>query len=406
MKQLVKELGLSALQSQGDLLGFYNGEELVFVESSWYVWTFIKRLWYYGLNYLRMSTWVEENLEKLMRIYRYQSHDFAFSSNEGLLHALGGARFTHLLNQTMGEAMQEAGFSQRFINEIAVPIMQFCFGQGVDMNAFAGIIALTGTDPGLWSVEGGNNLVCNELLSASKAQLISGTVLSVEEKTWQKGRSGHPANLYEVTYLSETGITTALYDILLIATPLQPEIAHITLQNFHPPIPDFSRRYHQTVTTLVHGRINTTYFGYQDPSQFELSSIFSMDNPKLFINSISVVSPVKKTAPKQPLGPPVWRVFSPEPLTEEQLNLLFSSYGALEEKKWLAYPQYSPPEKSPPIILHDQMYYLSGIERTASCIEMNVIAAKNVALLAHHRWYKKMDKVDQEDLHDRLKTEL
>lgn len=59
--------GLSALPSQGGLLGFHNGEELVFAESSWYVWTFLKRLWYYGLNHLRMSTWVEENLEKFMR---------------------------------------------------------------------------------------------------------------------------------------------------------------------------------------------------------------------------------------------------------------------------------------------------------------------------------------------------
>lgn len=209
-----------------------------------------------------------------------------------------------------------------------------------------------------------------------------------------------------MTYHSESGLTTDVYDIILIATPLQPEIANIAFHNFNPPIPEFSRHYHQTVTTLVHGHINATFFGYQDHSQFQLSSIFSMDYPKLFINSISIVSPVKKTAPKQPSGPPVWRVFSPEPLTKGQLSLLFSSYDSVFEKRWLAYPQYNPPEKSPPIILHDQMYYLSGIEWTASCIEMNVIAAKNAALLAHHRWYKKLDKVDQEDLQERLKTEL
>lgn len=72
------------------------------------------------------------------RIYGYQSQGYAFSSNEGLLHALGGARFTQLLNQTIGEAMQTAGFSEKFIHEIAVPIMEFCFGQGADMNTFVG----------------------------------------------------------------------------------------------------------------------------------------------------------------------------------------------------------------------------------------------------------------------------
>ncbi|KAJ6653147.1 hypothetical protein lerEdw1_010109, partial [Lerista edwardsae] len=114
----------------------------------------------------------------------------------------------------------------------------------------------------------------------------------------------------------------------------------------------------------------------------------------------------KGTAAEPTLGPPVWKVFSPKPLTKEQLHLLFVSYDSVEEKKWLAYPRYSPPEKTPPIILHDRMYHLNGIEWTASAIEMSAIAAKNAALLAHHRWYKKLDKVDQEGLQDRLKTEL
>ncbi|KAJ6653130.1 hypothetical protein lerEdw1_010092 [Lerista edwardsae] len=407
MKHFVKDLGLSTPQGEGGLLGIYSGDEFVFEESGWYVWNFLKLLWNYGLNPLRMYMWVEEILDKFMRIYRYQSHDYAFSSNEALLHALGGTSFMQLLNQTIGEAMQKAGFSQRFINEMVTPVMRVNYGQGTNVNGFVGAVSLAGADSGLWSVEGGNKLVCSGLLYASKAQLISGTVLSVEEKTRQKARSGNPAKLYEVTYHSKSGLTTELYDILLIATPLQRKIANITFPNFNPPIPEFSRHYHQTVATFVHGRINTTFFGYQDPSQFVLSSIFTMEHPKLFINSIGVVSPVKKgTAAEPTLGPPVWKVFSREPLTKEQLHLLFASYDSVEEKKWLAYPRYSPPEKSPPIILHDRMYHLNGIEWTASAMEMSAIAAKNAALLAHHRWYKKLDKVDQEGLQDRLKTEL
>ncbi|XP_066495505.1 prenylcysteine oxidase 1-like [Tiliqua scincoides] len=406
MKHFVKDLGLSTPQGQGGLLGIYNGDEFVYEESGWYIWNWLKLLWNYGLNPLRMYMWVEESLDKFMRIYRYQSHDYAFSTNEGLLHALGGASFMQLLNQTIEEAMQKAGFSQKFINELVIPVMRVNYGQGANVNGFVGAVSLAGADRGLWSIEGGNKLVCNGLLYASKAQLISGSVLSLEEKTRQKGRSGEPAKHYEVTYHSKSGLTTDLYDIVLIATPLQRKIANITFQNFNPPIPEFSRHYHQTVTTLVHGRLNATFFGYQDPSQFELSSIFTMENPKLFINSIGVVSPVKRTASKTALGPSVWKVFSPESLTKEELRLLFSSYDSVLEKKWLAYPRYSPPEKSPPIILHDRMYYLNGIEWTASAMEMSVIAAKNAVLLAHHRWYRKLDKVDQEGLHDRLKTEL
>ncbi|KAJ6651166.1 hypothetical protein lerEdw1_000746, partial [Lerista edwardsae] len=303
MKHFAEELGLPTLQRQFSPWGIYNGDEFVFEESGWYVWNVLRLLWHYGLNPLRMYMWVQEILDKFMRIYRYQSHDYAFSSNEALLHALGGTSFVQLLNQTIGEAMQKAGFSQKFINEMITPVMRFNYGQGAHINGFVGAVSLLGVDSGLWSVKGGNNLVCNGLLSASEAQLISGTVLSVEEKPRQKGRSGHPAKLYEVTYHSKSGLTTELYDILLIATPLQRQIANITFPNFHPPIPEFSRHYHQTVATFVHGRINTTFFGYQDPSQFVLSSIFTMEHPKLFINSIGIVSPVKKgTAAEPTLG--------------------------------------------------------------------------------------------------------
>lgn len=48
-------------------MGFYDGDGLVFEESGWYIWNFIKLLWHYGLNTLRMYLWEEEILDKFMR---------------------------------------------------------------------------------------------------------------------------------------------------------------------------------------------------------------------------------------------------------------------------------------------------------------------------------------------------
>ncbi|XP_026570904.1 prenylcysteine oxidase 1 [Pseudonaja textilis] len=402
MKHFVKELGLSVPQGQDGLMGIYNGEEFVFEESSWYVWTLLKLFWRYGLNPLRIYMWVEEVLEKFMRIYRYQSHDYAFSSPETLLHALGGTAFLHMLNQTIDESLQKARFSQAFINEMVTPIMRVNYGQSASINGFVGAVSLAGASGGLWSVEGGNKLVCSGLLYASKAQLVSGPVISIEAKTRPKGRAGGLTKQYEVTYNSTSGETSGVYDILLIATPLQRKIANITFRNFDPPIPEFSPPYHQTVATFVHGHINASFFGYRDPSQFSLKAILTMEDPHLFVSSLGVVSPVKGSH----LGPPVWKVFSHRLLTDEQLKLLFSSYDLVEVQKWLAYPHYAPPQKCPPFVLHDHMYYVNAIEWAASAMEMSAISAKNAALLAHHHWYNKMDRIDQEDLHERLKTEL
>lgn len=219
---------------------------------------------------------------------------------------------------------------------------------------------------------------------------------------------GDPAKLYQVTYNTVSGLTADTYDIVVIAAPLSRKMANITFKNFDPPVPEFPNPYHQTVTTLVHGRLNASFFGYRDPSAFHLGAIFTTENPKLFINSLGVVSPVEGVGGegKPPSQSAVWKVFSKEALTKEQLNLLFSSYDSVKAKRWLAYPRYSPPEKCPPVILHDKIYYLNGIERAASAVEMSAIAAKNAALLAYHRWYGNSDRIDQEDLHEKLKTEL
>ncbi|NXL88539.1 PCYOX oxidase, partial [Alectura lathami] len=407
MKHFAKELGLPAVPVPGGLMGIYNGEEFVFEESSWYIINVLKLLWHYGLNPLRMYMWVEDILDKFMRIYRYQTHDYAFSSYDRLLHALGGNEFTQILNQTIDEAMQKASFSQKYINEMVCPAMRVDYGQGVNINGFVGAVSLAAVGTGLWSVKGGNKLVCTGLIYASKAEVISGTVVSIEPKTRQ-GPTGDPVSLYHVAYDTASGLTGDIYDMVVIAAPLNRKMANITFKNFSPPVPEFSSPYHQVVATFVHGRLNASFFGYQDPSAFHFGAIFTTENPKLFINSVGIVSPVESKGGegKPALQSAVWKIFSGEVLTKEQLSLLFSSYDSVKVKKWLAYPHYSPPDKFPPIILHDNVYYLNGIEWAASAMEMSSVAAKNAALLAYHRWHGNADMIDQEDLHEKLKTEL
>ena len=49
-----------------------------------------------------------------------------------------------------------------------------------------GAVSLAGADSGLWAVKGGNKLVCSGLLQASKSNLISGSVMYIEEKIQTK----------------------------------------------------------------------------------------------------------------------------------------------------------------------------------------------------------------------------
>ncbi|TWW66015.1 prenylcysteine oxidase 1 [Takifugu flavidus] len=411
MKHFIEKIGIHQRKDVPSKMAIFDGKELTFEQSDWFIINFFRMLWRYGLSFLRMQMWVESVLDKFMRIYQYQQYGYSFSTVERLLHAMGGDGFLHLMNQTLEETMLGEGFSQIFLNDIVAPITRVNYGQSVRLNAFVGAVSLAGADPGLWAVDGGNKRVCSGLLYHSKSDLISARVTSISVKL-RPSKTGPTTTFYEVNYIEESGASHALYDVVVIATPLHQGKSDIAFPGFTPPIPShFPGRYHQTVSTLVHGKVNMSYLGSAEPaSKFTVSDILTTDSKGCAINSLSSVDPVH--IPQGYKRPPasedkVWKVFSPQPLSQEQLRDIFISWDSVSETRWLAYPSYrSLHRKAPPFILHDRMYYLNAVEWAASAMEMSAIAARNVALLAHHRWHQEAGKIDQEDLHARLRGEL
>ena len=53
----------------------------------------------------------------------------------------------------------------------------------------------------------------------------------------------------------------------------------------------------------------------------------------------------------------------------------------IAEKKWNAYPKFSPPERFAPFKLAPGVFYNNALENAASAMEMSAIAAHNSALL-------------------------
>ncbi|XP_043939064.1 prenylcysteine oxidase 1 [Protopterus annectens] len=406
MKDFARQLGLQERDSLVGLVGIYDGEAFTFEESSSFLTNIFRLYWRYGFSFIRLKMWLEDVLDKFMRIYRYQAHDHAFSTVENLLHALGGEQFTSMAQKSLAEVLLKAGYSQKFIDEMVTPVMRVNYGQNQDIGAFVGAVSLAGAQPDVWAVKGGNRLVCKGLIYAANSQLTEGRVTSIEYQN-RPSRAGGTISMYKLNY-EKPESSYGLYDIIVLAAPLHKNMANISFLNFSSPIGDFSGKYHQTVTTLVHGLLNVSFFGYKNPNEFTLTEILTTDSTKNFINSIGALSPVSASGDfKVNLSEPtVWKIFSPEQLTEQQLNLLFVSYSSKFERTWLAYPHYVPKELFPPIILHDNMYYLNSIEWAASAMEMSAIAARNIALLARHRWYQKADQIDQENLYEKLKGEL
>ncbi|XP_027881544.1 prenylcysteine oxidase 1 [Xiphophorus couchianus] len=411
MKQFIEKIGIPQRKDVPSKMAIFDGKELVFEESDWFIVNFFRMLWRYGFSFVRMQMWVESVLDKFMRIYQYQQYGYSFSTVEKLLHAMGGDGFLTLMNQTLEEAMMGDGFSQAFINDIVAPITRVNYGQSVRINGFVGAVSLAGVDSGLWAVDGGNKRVCSGLLYHSRSDLIPAKVGSISMKT-RPSKRGSTVSYYEINYVGESGSAHSLYDIVVIATPLHQGKSDITFSGFSPPIPThYPGLYHQTVATLVHGTLNMSYLGSAEAaSEFTVSEILTTDSKGCAINSLSSLDPVHiPDGYRRPPAsrPKVWKVFSSEPLTPEQLQQMFLAYDSVSETPWLAYPSYRPPHrKTPPFVLHNRLYYLNAVEWAASAMEMSAISARNVALLAHHRWYEQTSKIDQEDLHMRLRGEL
>uniref|UniRef100_A0A8D0G6W1 L-amino-acid oxidase n=1 Tax=Sphenodon punctatus TaxID=8508 RepID=A0A8D0G6W1_SPHPU len=403
MQDFVKLLGLRHRREVAGKSAIFSGEHFVLEETDWYLLNLFRLWWHYGIGFLRLQMWVEEVMEKFMRIYKYQAHGYAFSRLEELLHSLGGDAFINMTQRSVAESLLEVGVTQRFIDDVIVAVLRSSYGQSVLVPAFAGAMSLAGAQGNMWAVEGGNKLVCGGLLKLTKANVIQARVTAVSLHS-SKGKP-----LYQVRYEDEEGQGSGFYDMVVIAAPLYQNGSNITFENFDPTIAEFPGAFHPTVTSVVHGYLNSSYFGFPDPKLFPFASLLTTDSPDLFFSAMDNICPVNISGTfrrKQPQEAAVWRVLSQRPLDKQQLKTLFRSYYSVQVTEWEGYPQYDSAKTLPPIILHDNLFYLSGMEWVASSMEMAAVAAKNVALLAYNRWYQDLEKIDQKDLMHKVKTEL
>lgn len=455
MQDFVKLLGLKYRRNVAGKTAVFNGQEVILEETDWYLLDLFRLWWRYGISFIRLQMWVEEIMEKFMRIYKYQAHGYAFSSVDELLSSLGGSGFLNMTRRPLCESLLELGVSQRFIDEVIAPIMRVNYGQNVSIPAFVGAVSLAGAQANLWAVEGGNKLVCSGLLKTSKAHLIHAQVQTISP------HSTGDSTQYQLSYSTRDGEQELeLYDIVVIATPLQPNVdSGITFKGFgsstdspaspammdhdsnssslappgmmdhdsnsdspaapamtgddslaqFPSLPSITGNYHHTVASVVHGYLNSSYFGYPDPKLFPFASVLTTDTPGLFFSSVGNVCPVNVSAVfrrKPPHEAAVYKVFSQQPLGKAELKTLFKSYYSVQVTEWQAYPHYWTAQELPPVVLHQRLYYLNGMEWAGSAMETSAVAAKNIALLAYHRWGHHTSMIDQKDLLHNIKTEL
>ena len=331
-------------------------------------------------------------LSNFVKIYDLQANGESFKTVPDLLRAMGGEEMYHLTQITAEEYMlHDLCLQETLTREIITGAMYMNYGQGLDVNAMTCMVSLAGVqDDCLWSVVGGNRQIAEKAVERSGANLHKCSVTSVTR------REGGGRVRYAVeTNEEDKGAGRGEYDVVIIAAPLYEK--NIQFRDFPTPVYTeemTSTTYHRTVAEIIAGEINPAFFGLDEndrsfPLLHLITDAAQSQAPFPFC-CVGVLTPAEEpesanAAYSKPLTEDrsrVWKIFSPRPLTGDEKRQMFKTIDAEATVDWLAYPNYSPPESFPPFELDAGVFYVNGIEKAASAMEMSAVGGMNCALLA------------------------
>ncbi|KAJ6798338.1 farnesylcysteine lyase [Iris pallida] len=202
--------------------------------------------WRYGFSLLRMNRFVQEMVDRFCLYYSEFESRPVFDNVEEMLKWSG----LHALTQrTLEQELTNAGLSSLLISELITVITRINYGQSVGISGLAGAVSIAGSDPGLWSVDGGNWQLAAGLINHSK------TTLHLHEEISSIVDAG---GYYVLNSVKGNNYSCK---VTVIATPL--DELNITID---PPVVVPSRKLQHTFTTFVRGLLNLTYFGFSHAS--------------------------------------------------------------------------------------------------------------------------------------------
>lgn len=296
-------------------LGIFDGERFIFRLTTCGLCNKFRALFRYGLSLVRLNFLVKSTERKFSNIYKLQSKGQAFQSVPEMLRAMGGEEMVQLTQVSSRKHLVEhLGYSERLVDELVTIAVRNCYGQNVtSVNAFTALIALAGIEEGsLWAVVGGNKLIPQEALEASKGVFHEARVESITRQV--EGEN--------VKYVVSCRGLKEEYDVVIIAHPLNS--ATTKFENFPSTIytPAVTTPFQRVVATFIKGEIEPSFFDigtYGKDFPFDIFTTAKADNSCASFRSVAIQVPSEATKEdvktflqpvfEEPMQ--VWKVFSP-----------------------------------------------------------------------------------------------
>lgn len=369
MAGFVEALGLKRVEPHqgengggGSSVGLWDGKTLVFRTHDSALRTKFTALKRYGvIAPLRLQRAVSRSVKMWNSVYDRLEAGHGFDSPSSMLDDLG---LSGMLDRDGRQWLRDRGVRGRFVDEYADGVGRIMYGQDVSMNAFATSIALAGAGlaGSLFSVGGGNRLVCEGLLRDAAA------ALRVEsEVTGLAGNNRKPG----ITLEFADG-TSSRHDAVVLATPTGP--AELSLTSLDVPASALRPRAFQTTwATFVKGAARPEYFGVTDVRSMP-DTVLTVEDESIPFSSLGLVS-------ASPDGTAVYKLFSREQPREALLDQMFAERVATEQLRWAAYPVLRPDGALSPFRLRSNLYWANTMEFATSTMETEAVAARNVVNL-------------------------
>ena len=382
-------------------IAIFNGKYFSFRTSFSKIWSILKTFWCYGISLIRMDMQVRSTLKKFISIYELQAKGQAFVTVPDMLKAMGGEEMFELTQMSTKDYMLcNLGWPEKLVDELVTGALRMNYGQGGEVNAFTGFVALAGMEDGsLWSVLRGNKLLVEKALQSSGVVLHEENVSAVT-RVQRNGKVSYIIHAGEDAD-KKAGSCSYEFDVVIIASLLSG--SGIQFENFPTAVHTDAVNVplQRTTAEFVKGTINPAFFGLADLSK-DFPQIVLTTEMKVCpfqFRSVAIQIPSEITSKEvedyqRPLSEQpdrVWKIFAPNPLSDEEKMQMFSEIESQLTVDWLAYPKYEPPEKFSPFILDDGVFYINTIEKAASAMEMCAIGAKNVALLTKNHLLENID---------------
>ena len=306
--------------------------------------------------------------DKWNGVYELQDAGRRFETPDEMLRALDLYEPT---TKSLGEFLRERYVNRAMAEDVVEAITHNMYNQGLEMNAFAGLVGLAGAGLAggyLFSIEGGNWTVFAKTLEHIGAQVrLSTHVTAIEGVAGEDGA-------HEWSVSADDG-TCERYDAVLLAAP--PALGDYALADGGAPLDVPVYPYQKVNATFVAGDINPGYFGLKARGRVP-STAFTATSAGAPFMSIGV------TGFSPNYGKRIYKIFSAErDVAPSEIGRIFERVSDMCTFTWRgAYPVLSPGIVHVPFTLAPGLFYACAFETAAGSVEVEAVGGTNAALLA------------------------